>query len=110
MILALYALLGYEVKHINVITVFLYNLLAEEIYMKLLHDYEEESYVCRLNKTLYGLKQASHVWYKTLQLFFESLNFQAVQSDPVVFVLKNVIITVYVDDLLLCRSSSNTLN
>ena len=110
MILALCALLEYEVRHMNVITAFLYRLLAEEIYMELPYDYKEEGYVCHLNKALYGLKQALCVWYETLQLFLESLGFQAVQSDSAVFVSKNVIITVYVDDLLLCELSSNTLN
>ena len=109
-ILALCVLLGYEVRHMDVITAFLYRLLAEEIYMELPHSYKEEGYVCHLNKALYGLKQAPRMWYETLQLFLESLGFQAVQSDPAVFVLKNVIIAVYVDDLLLCGSSSNTLN
>ena len=87
-----------------------YGLFAEEIYMELPYDYEEEDYVCCLNKALYGLKQAPHMWYETLQLFLEGLGFQAVQSDSAVFVSKNIIITVYIDDLLLCRLSSNTLN
>ena len=110
MILALCTLLGYEVRHMNVVTAFFYSLLAEEIYMKLPYDYEEEDYVCCLNKALYGLKQAPHIWYETLQLFLESLNFQAVQSDPVMFVSKDVIIAVYVDNLLLCGLSFNTLD
>ena len=110
MILALYTLLDYEVRHMNIVTTFLYSLLAEEIYLKLFHNYEKEDYVCHLNKALYNLKQAPCMWYETLQLFFKNLGFQAVQSNPAVFVLKNVIIAVYVDDLLLCRSNFNTLN
>ena len=92
------------------ITIFFYSFLAKEIYMKLPHNYKKEGYVCCLNKILYDLKQASCVWYETLQLFFESLNFQIVQSDSAVFVLKNVIIAVYIDNLLLCKSNSHTLN
>ena len=110
MIFALCALLGYKVKHMDVITVFLYSLLAEEIYMELPHGYKEEGYVCHLNKALYGLKQASHIWYETLQLFLESIGFQTVQLDPVVFVSKNVIIAAYIDDLLLCGSDFHTLD
>lgn len=75
MILALCVLLNYKVRHMNVVTAFFYGFFAEEIYMKLLHDYKEEGYVCCLNKTLYGLKQALCVWYETLQLFFKSLGF-----------------------------------
>ena len=54
-------LLGYKVRHMNVITAFLYDFLAEEIYMKLFYNYKDEDYVCYLNKALYGLKQASHM-------------------------------------------------
>ena len=61
MIFTLCMLLGYEVKHMNVITIFLYRLFAEEIYMKLPHNYKEEGYVCHLNKALYDLKQTSHM-------------------------------------------------
>ena len=110
MILALCALLGYEVRHMDVVTAFLYGLLAEEIYMELPHGYKEEGYVCHLNKALYGLKQASCVWYETLQLFLESISFQTVQSDPVMFILKNVIIAAYIDNLLLCGSDFHALN
>ena len=37
-------LLNYEVKHINVITVFLYSLFTKEIYIKLPYGYKEEDY------------------------------------------------------------------
>ena len=94
----------------NIITIFLYNLLAEEIYIELPHGYEEEDYVCHLNKALYGLKQALCVWYETLQLFLKDLNFQAIQSNSAVFMLKNVIIAVYINDLLLCELSFNILD
>ena len=50
----------------NIITVFLYSLLVEEIYIELLYGYKEEDYVCCLNKALYGLKQALCMWYETL--------------------------------------------
>ena len=110
MILALCTFLDYKVKHINMITAFLYSLLIEEIYMKLPHNYKEENYICHLNKTLYDLKQISHMWYETLQLFLESISFQTVQSDSAVFVSKNVIIAVYIDNLLLCKSDSHTLD
>ena len=87
-------LLSYKVKHMNIITAFLYSLFTEEIYIKFPHNYKKKDYVCCLNKTLYDLKQASCVWYETLQLFLEDLDFQVVQSDSVMFVLKNVIIAV----------------
>ena len=56
-ILILCTLLDYEIRYINVVTVFFYSLFAEEIYMELPYGYKEESYVYHLNKTLYNLKQ-----------------------------------------------------
>ena len=47
---------------------------------------------------------------KCFSCFFENIDFQTVQSDSAVFVLKNVIIAVYIDNLLLCESDSHTLD
>ena len=49
-------LLNYEVRYINVITVFFYRFFVEEIYIELPHGYKEEDYVYYFNKTLYDLK------------------------------------------------------
>ena len=48
----------------NVKIVFLYNQVEEEIYVKQFHDFAFEQYsfkVCKLNKTLYDLKQSLRV-------------------------------------------------
>jgi hypothetical protein len=41
--------------------------------------------VLDLNKAIYGLKQASLVWYKRLSNFLASIGFTATTSDPCVF-------------------------
>ena len=67
------------------------------------------SLVCRLKKSLYGLKQAPRAWYANIDRFLLSLNFVRCKSDPNVY-LKMIngslmIIVLYVDDLLITRSS-----
>ena len=54
-----------EFKHFDVKTAFLYGDIREDIYMKQPQGFEDETYpdyVCKLTKSLYGLKQASRNW------------------------------------------------
>ena len=42
--------------------------------------------VCRLMKGLYGLKQASRLWYKKLKAALEHMGFKAIYSDNSIYV------------------------
>lgn len=67
LMLAVSAIKGYTLTHLDINNAFLYGDLAEEIYMKapqgLVTKGEQKHLVCRLHKSLYGLKQASRQWY-----------------------------------------------
>ena len=59
------ALLDWEIHQLDIKTTFLHGDLEEEIYMEQLEGCQEpgkEDWVCKLNKTLYGLKQAGCGW------------------------------------------------
>lgn len=61
--------------------------------------------VCLLNKAIYGLKQASSAWYKTLEAAMHNIGFQNSNIEPCVFYKQvsqeeTIIVTSYVDDLL----------
>ena len=45
--------------------------------------------VLRLRKSLYGLKQSSHVWYGTFKDLVISIGFEASRVDGGLFVLHN---------------------
>lgn len=65
-ILGLAASLNLEVEQMDVKTTFLHGDLEEEIYMEQPEGFlvkDKEDYVCRLKKSLYGLKQALRQWY-----------------------------------------------
>ncbi|KAG5731566.1 hypothetical protein E4T56_gene5461 [Termitomyces sp. T112] len=70
-LLHLAAVQGWDAMQIDVKTAFLYGVLPEEetTYMEQLRDFEEpgkEDYVCKLEKGLYGMKQAGRIWNHTL--------------------------------------------
>ena len=71
------------------------------------------SHVCRLHKSLYGLKQASRAWYNRLIEFLISIGFQALKVDTSLFILSFngaiFYLLVYVDDILLTGSNSTLL-
>ena len=69
---------------------------------------EYPSLVCRLNKSLYGLKQSPRAWYAKMDNFLLPLGFKRCKYDPNVY-LKHVgdllqVIVMYVDEILITGS------
>ena len=93
----------------------LHRVLEEEIYMEQPEGFVakgEEDKVCKLVRSLYGLKQAGRVWNRTFaHTIKKKLGFNTIHSDAGVYVLRrhhergdsetDVILILYVDDLLL---------
>src|SRR5690606_20515360 len=66
-LLAVSQLLHLEVVQIDVDSAYLYGVIDAEIYMEQPEGFEitgpnREELVCKLNKSLYGLKQAGRIW------------------------------------------------
>ena len=93
----------------NIITVFLYSLIDQIIYIKLLYDYRLSDKVALLNKALYNLKQSSHLWYKTSFNHLVLLKFWHSELNYSIFLKNSIIITVYVNNLLLIDSSKSAI-
>ena len=91
----------------DVETAFLNGKLDEEIYMQQPEGYVkpgEGHLACRLEKSLYGLKQLSRYWNKTFKESVEKLGFTQASADPCVFIRKTdtlTIIAIHVDDLMI---------
>ena len=69
--------------------------------------------VARLNKSLYGLKQASRTFYKRVVSDLKRIGFEHSTSDPCVlrFMMENEVvgmIAIHVDDILYARTKSLT--
>ena len=106
---------GLKLHQMDVTTAFLNSELDQVIYMKQPEGFAadgQEHLVCRLKKSLYGLKQSSRCWNQVLDAQLKGMGFQQSQSDPCVYTSKKdglFIIAVYVDDILLCAKSEETI-
>jgi Reverse transcriptase (RNA-dependent DNA polymerase) len=64
-----------KMYQMDVKNVFLQGILEEEVYMTLPPRHKKEgisNLVCRLNKSIYGLKQSPRAWYGKLSHFLIS--------------------------------------
>lgn len=105
-LLAIVAAENLELHQLDVKTAFLNGELEETIYMKQPQGYEEggSNVVCKLNKAIYGLRQAPRAWHTRLKKELEDMGFVASEADPGLYVLytktSKVYVLVYVDDIL----------
>lgn len=103
-LLAIAAVEDLELHQMNIKNVYLASELEEQdLYMQVPEGLKVEGKVCKLNKDLYDLKQASRVWNKVIKKTLSGMKFYSIDRDSNVFVNseRNVIIALYVDDLLL---------
>lgn len=103
-----------ELFHFDVATAFLNGILEEEIYMTQPEGFEKnKKLVCRLNKSIYGLKQASRAWNTCFTSFLKLFNLKPLKKDNCVFIKKDgnsmLILALYVDDGLLCSNNQRLL-
>ena len=76
-LLSLAMKLNLKAHHLNIETAFLNGTLDEEIYMKAPDGHNTgRNDIWKLQKSLYGLKQASHVWNKLLDSMLKKLGFK----------------------------------
>lgn len=100
---------------LDVNNAFLHGDLNEEVYMTLPEGYydKSETKVCKLVKSLYGLKQASRNWNEKLTLTLKEAGFVQRKSDYSLYVRsKNnsiSVLLVYVDDIILTGNNESEL-
>ena len=110
-VLAVVACKNLELEQMDVKTAFLNGDLKEDMFMAVpegLQTINSENKVCKLLRSIYGLKQSPRQWYSKMHEFLFSLKFVSSQNDPCLYIRHFssgiLIIALYVGDLLIAGS------
>lgn len=110
---ALAAQWGLKIHQMDAVTAFLQGDLQEAIYMDQPEGYSDDSKrVCKLNKAIYGLKQAGRQWNLKLSNSLVKFGLTKSKLDPCVFINTEttLIVVVYVDDILIFYKTREDLD
>ena len=95
---------------------FLNGELDEEIYMTQPMGFEvkgQERKVCKLKRSIYGLKQSSRQWYFRFHDSIISHGFEMIEEDHFVYLKRSkksvLILSLYVDDILIARNDMDSI-
>jgi len=70
----------------------------------------ERDFVLKLNRSLYGLKQASFNWYEKLKSGLMDRGFTPSEIDPCLYLKKGMIVLTYVDDCIIVGHSMKDID
>ena len=114
---AIASIYKFVVNQMNVKTVFLNGDLEEEIYMGQLKGYVvlgQEHKVCKLVKSLYGLKQTPKQWHENFDKVMLTHGYVINGADKCIYSKfinnEGVITCLYINDLLIFRTSLNVVH
>jgi hypothetical protein len=112
-LLTLAGLQSMKVRQFDVKTAFLNGKLDEEIYMKPPQGFEATEKVLKLQKSLYGLKQAARVWNQAMDKCLTDLGFNQSKLDSCLYVNKvygkTCYLIVHVDDILMVSEDEDII-
>jgi hypothetical protein len=102
-----------ELEQLDVKTAFLHGNLEEEIFMVQPEGFKKpgtENLVCRLKKSLYGLKQSPRQWYKRFDSYMIQIGYTRCEYDCCVYVRiledsSYIFLLLYLDDMLIAARS-----
>jgi transposase InsO family protein len=110
-VIALASIHNWHLHQLDVNNAFLHGELQEDVYMLIPPGVPQSkpNQVCKLHKSLYGLKQASRKWYEKLTSVLLQQQYHQASSDHSLFIKQAddsfTIILVYVDDVILAGNS-----
>jgi hypothetical protein len=110
--LAIVASRGFKLYQIDVKSVFLNDVIQEEVYVRQPPGFKNpknRNRVYKLSKALYELKQAPRAWYARLKTFLLDHEYVMGSVDKTLFTLKHdngfLLVQIYVDDIVFGVSS-----
>ena len=108
---------NWDLHQLDIKNVFLHGDLQEEVYMEQPPGFVaqgEIGKVCRLRKSLYGLKQSPHAWFDKFSQAVEKFGLQKSKSDHFVFYRNSssgiILLVVYVNDIVITGSDSTRIS
>ena len=117
MLIAIVAIFNLKIHQIDVKTTFINGDLEEEIYMdkpKGFVELGQESKLCKLTKSLYGLKQTPKQWHEKFDSCMIENSYKSNECDKCIFSKSwnnlHVIISLCVDDMLIFGSDMHVIN
>ncbi|GJZ06490.1 ribonuclease H-like domain-containing protein [Tanacetum coccineum] len=115
-VLSLAVLRAWPIHQLDVKNAFLHGHLSKTVYMHQppgFVDLAHPDYVCHLQRSLYGLKQASHAWFQRFASYATRVGFQHSKIDSSLFIFHRgtdiAYLLLYVDDIILTTSSTTFL-
>lgn len=106
---------NWPIRQIGINNAFLNGDLSEEVFTVQPQGFVQGdgNLVCRLNKALYGHKQAPRAWFHKLHTFLHELGFSSSKCDTSLFIKVlgaiTILILVYVDDILITSNSPSSI-
>ena len=106
---------GLQLHQVDVATAFLNGELEEEVYMEQPEGFVvpgKEHLVCRLKRSIYGLKQSPRCWNTVLDCHLKKMGFVQTTTDPCVYRASGgepIYLGVYVDDIILATRNSKKM-
>jgi hypothetical protein len=116
-ILTLAAQFNWPLRQLDISNAFLHGFLKEDVHMVQppgFVDASKPAHVCKLHKSLYGLKQALRAWFERFTTQLESLGFTASTADPSLFILQSpqatLYLLLYVDDIIITGTAPSLIS
>jgi hypothetical protein len=116
LLISVAALKGYSISQLDISNAYLHADIDEEIFMVQPEGFTQlskngEKLVCRLKKSLYGLKQSARNWNSLLDKWFKSNGFTQSIVDPCLYVYNHdgiyMALAVYVDDIIMITNNED---
>ena len=111
LLLIMSILMDLETKQIDYTAAFVHAPIDCVVYVEMPRGFVLPGMVWRLNKSLYGLAQSPRNFFlHTRNQLVDTLGFQQSEADPCLFISKDVICLIYVDDALFFYKDPNAVS